>query len=79
MQRSKKLLKEIEMLPNERDLEFLTDDNSEFGSGRLPNKYSSVKNGYSNVYPTMVVLCPEQEIICGDFCSKPAIRFGKKN
>ena len=45
VQRSKKLLKEIESLPNEREIEYLMmeggDNASEFGSGRLPTKYMS--------------------------------------
>lgn len=39
MQRSKKLLKEIEALPGEREQEII-DESCEFGSGRMNNKYS---------------------------------------
>lgn len=39
MQRAKKLLRDIEQLPNEREQEFFMEDTSEFGSGRLPHKY----------------------------------------
>jgi hypothetical protein len=38
LQRSKKILKEIESLPGEREQDLMMDDNSEFGSGRIVNR-----------------------------------------
>jgi hypothetical protein len=35
MQRTKKLLREIEALPGEREQDMLIDETSEFGSGRM--------------------------------------------
>ena len=43
MQRQRKVLRDIEQLPNERDLDehYFMDDPSEFGSGRIvPSKYT---------------------------------------
>ena len=50
MQRQRKVLRDIEQLPGERENEeyFFMDDPAEFGSGRVaPNKYtgSSKKSG----------------------------------
>jgi hypothetical protein len=59
------------------------DDTSEFGSGRNPNRFNNNygQNGKGNLnmfQPNLVVLCPEEEVLCGDGCHKPAILFGKK-
>ena len=57
------------------------EDTSEFGSGR-PTRYTSnygqkdQRHGYN---PNLVILCPEEEIICGDGCNKPALKFNKKH
>lgn len=40
LQRSKKLIREIELLPHERELEYMLDDASEFGSGRGNHRYN---------------------------------------
>ena len=38
LQRTKRILKEIESLPGEREQDYMMDDNSEFGSGRIVNR-----------------------------------------
>ena len=38
LQRTKKILREIESLPGEREQDYQLEDNSEFGSGRIVNR-----------------------------------------
>eukprot|EP00347_Sterkiella_histriomuscorum_P022315 403330914 len=84
LQRTKKLIREIELLPQEREFEYMLEDTSEFGSGRGNMRYQQQNNKNGNnqgrrEVPQQVILLPQEEIICGDGCSRPAILFGRVN
>ena len=75
LQRQKKVLREIEQLPGEREQEdFFLDD--EFSHKNKGTQRSSKGKTY---YPMLVVRYAQEQIICGDACNKPTISFGIKN
>jgi hypothetical protein len=82
VQRQRRVLREIEQLPNEREQEefFFVDDPAEFGSGRIPTGKlaGSNKKGGAKKHPHLTVHMPEEAILSGDGCARPAITFGIK-
>ena len=67
------------------------EDASDFGSGRVNhNRYNqnpkqanggrgNASGGGSAFPPQSLIIMTNEEIICGDGCSRPAIRFGRVN
>lgn len=69
-------MKEIEGIPGEREPmpEFL-DEGDFYSANKKGGKYSSSSKRYER---SLVMICNEEEIICGDGCSRPAINIIKK-
>ena len=81
LQRQKRVLREIEQLPAERDQDeyFFMDESTEMypsGKKSQSNPRTSSKKPQS-YFPQRVMRCAD-EILGGDGCNKPAITFGVK-
>lgn len=81
LQRSKYLLREIEALPSEKEPDYILEDidfNSSGGYRKSGSKQRRNSNGRKDYIPPQLVVKVNEEVLCGDGCSRPPINFKRK-